>query len=204
MARQQPNQPTARTFLIRRIVVLAILIVLVSLIWMGVASVVNWVGGLFGGSKPAASASVSHTPGVPGPCNPAQISVLAVVGDGAKPQSVFAAGTNPKMWFTITNTGTEACNFAVGTDVQNYKITSGPETIWNNANCLGATSPYTALLQPGVATPAPTITWERVRSSATGCDKASGQSAVTGGGASYHLQVTVNGVKSNDVQFILN
>mgnify|MGYP000036993230 CR=1 FL=1 len=204
MARQDPNQPSARTFLIRRIVVLAALLLVIGLLWAGVSAVVGWVGGLFGGAKPAATASVSQTPGVPGPCRSADISVLAVVGDGSKPQSVFASGTNPKLWFTITNTSSVACNFALGTDVQDYKITSGAETIWDNANCLGSTSPYTALLQPGVATPAPTITWERVHSSSTGCDQATKQGAATGGGASYHLVVTVNGVKSNDVQFILN
>lgn len=208
-----PQQPSKRTFLIRRLIVLAIAAGLIWAIIAGISAVANWVGGLFGGAKPAATASAGANntgsatktgTATYTTCMPKGISLMAVVDDGSKPQSTFAAGTSPKFWFVITNTSQKPCYFNVGTSAQNYKVTSGSETIWTNTQCKSAVSNYRMLLQPGNATTSPVLTWDRVHSSSTGCDKASGQSAATGGGASYHLRVAVNGVSSNDVQFILN
>jgi hypothetical protein len=208
------QQPSKRTFWIRRVVVLAIL---VGIIWGLVAlvsGVVNTVGGWFGGNKPAVSASASANSGTKSAtdangnayttCMPVGISVSAVVGDGSKPLSLFPAASNPRFWFTVTNTGQKPCYFNVGTAAQTFQVTSGPEVIWTNTQCTTARTDYRMLLQPGVATNANPIVWERVHSSSTGCDAASGQTKATGAGASYHLQVTLNGVKSQDVQFILN
>lgn len=191
------------------------LAILAGIIWGLVAvisSAVGLVSGWFGGSKPAASAT--STTGAKTAtdangkayttCMPVGISVSAVVGDGSKPLSTFPAASNPRFWFTVTNTSQKPCYFNVGTAAQNFQVTSGSEVIWTNTQCTAATSNYRMLLQPGVATNANPIVWERVRSSASGCDAASGQAKATGAGASYHLQVTLNGVKSQDVQFILN
>lgn len=211
MARQEP---TKVTYLIRNLVALAIVAGLIWGIVAGVMAVAGWVNGLFGGAKPgvvATAGSDSANASTKGSantkyttCMPKGLDLMAMVGDGVKPVSVFAAASNPKFWFVITNTSDKACYYNVGTAAQVLKVTSGAETIWTNTDCKSAVSNYRMLLQPGVATTAPPITWGRVRSSSTGCDAASGQSTVTGGGASYHLQVTVNGFASNDVQFILN
>jgi hypothetical protein len=112
----------------------------------------------------------------------------------------------PSFTFTVTNTGTESCNFNAGSKVSFYTVTSGEEVIWDNKDCkTRATSDmdYIVALEPGVPMAANPSTWERVRSSSTGCD-ATTEKAVTGAGASYHLVATVNGVKSESVQFILN
>jgi hypothetical protein len=207
-----PQGPSPRTYLVRRIVALVIVVGLIALIVAGVSAVANWVGGLFGTPKPGVTVSAGADAAKANPaasgtyttCMPKGIGLMAVVGDGAKPQSIFAAATSPKFWFVITNTSQKPCYFNVGTAAQVYKVTSGSETIWTNSQCKSAVSNYRMLLQPGVATTASPITWDRVHSSATGCDRASGQSAAIGGGASYHLQVNLNGVASNDVQFILN
>ncbi|MEN9715342.1 MAG: hypothetical protein RJA35_809 [Actinomycetota bacterium] len=208
-----PETPSKRTFLIRRLVALAVVVGLIWAVVAGVTAVVGWVGGLFGGSKPAVTASAGTSAGNDSAnaasakyttCMPKGIDLMAVVGDGSKPQSSFAAATSPKFWFVVTNTSDKPCYYNVGTKAQVYKVTSGSETIWSNADCKAAVSNYRMLLQPGVSTTSPAITWDRVHSSATGCDRASGQGIATGGGASYHLQVTLNGVASNDVQFILN
>jgi hypothetical protein len=108
--------------------------------------------------------------------------------------------------FTVTNTGTETCNFNAGSKVSFFTVTSGEEVIWDNKDCkTRATSDidFVVALQPGIPTPSSPSTWQRVRSSSTGCD-ATTEKAVTGAGASYHLVATVNGVKSESVQFILN
>jgi hypothetical protein len=164
--------------MIRRIIALVVVIALVALIWSGISAVVGFVGGLFGGNaKPAASASASSS-------NSAGIQNCSVAN-------------------TVTNTSSSACYFDVGTKAQNYKITSGSEVIWDNAQCdRTADTAFPMLLQPGVVNASPASVWERVHSSASGCG--AGQAAAVGGGAYYHFQVTVNGVKSNDLQFQLN
>jgi hypothetical protein len=106
----------------------------------------------------------------------------------------------------VTNTGTETCNFNAGSKVSFFTVTSGEEVIWDNKDCkTRATSDmdYVVALEPGVPMAANPSTWERVRSSSTGCD-ATTEKAVTGAGASYHLVATVNGAESESVQFILN
>ena len=134
------------------------------------------------------------------------VTVQANVGVDTTPQSVFAAKVKPSFWFTLTNTGAVACNFNAGTKVSFFTVTSGSEVIWDNKDCkTRATSDadYILALQPASPVAASPSTWERVYSSSTGCD-ATTEKAVAGGGASYHLVATVNGIKSADVQFILN
>jgi hypothetical protein len=134
------------------------------------------------------------------------VIVQASVGVDTTPQSVFAANVQPSFMFTVTNTGTETCNFNAGSKVSFFTVTSGEEVIWDNKDCkTRATSDidFVVALQPGIPTPSSPSTWQRVRSSSTGCD-ATTEKAVTGAGASYHLVATVNGVKSESVQFILN
>ena len=204
MAAPRNTRPSPRTFLIRRLVALALVILLIWAVWAGVAAVVGFVGNLFGGNaKPAASASASTgaAAGKATTCLPKGINVMAVVGDGQKPVSSFASGVSPHFWFTITNTSEKACYFNVGSKAQNFTVTSGSETIWTNTQCLTAKSNYRLLLAPGAPQTAPAIAWERVRSSSTGCDKSTKQAGTAAG--FYHLQVNVNGVKSNDVQFEL-
>jgi hypothetical protein len=214
--------PTPRTYLIRRLVLLAVVI---GIIWGIVAVIGAAVGAIQGAfAKPSPSSSQSQPSNGAGAngtgsksgsgagansgenyttCMPDGLSLLAVVGDGSKPQSSFAAGSNPKLWFTLTNTSGKPCYFNVGTAAQQFSVTSGSEKIWSTSDCKAAKSNYRMLLQPGAANASTPITWARVRSSSTGCDAASGQSAAIGGGASYHLTVKLGPVTSNDVQFIL-
>lgn len=198
-----PQQPSPRTFLVRRLIALALVgLVLWGLVAL-IVGIVATVSGWFGGDSKGTS-NASQNPGTYTTCAPASINLLAVVGDGTKPQTVFPKTQSPKFWFVITNTSDRPCYFNVGSRAQRFVVTSGSETIWTNSQCLGATSNYRMLLQPGVATTSTPISWGRVRSSASGCDAASGQASAAGGGASYHLKVTLTTVESNDVQFILN
>lgn len=207
------QQPSQRTFWIRRIVFLVIVVALICGLVALVSSAVGAVTNLFGHGKASASTSVRAGTTTNGAsngqaqyttCMPAGLSIQAVVGDGAKPQSTFSATETPKFWFTLTDTGTKPCYLNVGTAVQKFRVTSGSELIWSNSDCKSATTNTRILLQPGVANNSSPIAWGRVRSSSSGCDAASGQSKAVGGGASYHLQVILGNVSSNDVQFILN
>jgi hypothetical protein len=187
------NRPSSATYRNRRIIALVVLAVVITILWNVVAGIVGFFSGIFNGgeAKSNTSASAPATPGAVGDCAPGTVIVQASVGIDSTPQSVFAANVKPSFTFTVTNTGTETCNFNAGSKVSFFTVTSGEEVIWDNKDCkTRATSDmdYVVAL---------------VRSSSTGCD-ATTEKAVTGAGASYHLVATVNGVESESVQFILN
>ena len=81
------------------------------------------------------------------------------------------------------------CTIEAGTDVQEFTITSGDEVIWSSTDCQVDPQPRVQLLNPGVPVSSAAIPWDRTRSSTDTCDLPRDQ--VTGGGASYHLEVTV-------------
>jgi hypothetical protein len=152
------------------------------------------------------SAIVSHTPtsstadtSTPA-CLPANVKVVAVT-DALS----YAAGVDPQLSLTITNTGTSACSFKDGSDEQTYVITSGTEKIWSSKDCQTGAVSATSTLQPGVPVKSTPFAWSRTRSNPADCT-ATNAPQVIAGGASYHLTVTVNGVtssKANSPQFIL-
>jgi hypothetical protein len=159
-----------------------------------------------GSGKPA---SVIHSPsptpsssaaagGALTTCKAADITVEAVTDKAS-----YAAGEQPMLSMTITNKGTKACTLSAGSDVQVYQITSGKDQIWSSKDC--QTDPVTqvAQLEPGVATSSTPFAWDRTRSSTTTCTGT--RPAVAGGGASYHLSVSVGDITSAATkQFLLN
>ncbi len=142
------------------------------------------------------STSAAANPGNAKACDPAKVTVTATLDSNS-----YAAGVNPALTFALKNTSSEACTFAAGSDVQEFHITSGAELIWNSKDCQTGAVAATVLLQPFVPKAGSVLPWDRTRSSTTTCS--SPRTPVTAGGASYHLLVTVNGVKSDDPQFIL-
>ena len=176
-------------------------LLVIALLWWIVSGVVGFVGGIF---SPAAAPTAAPTIVAGAPCAAGTVQVIAGIGDQAQNSSAsFAKGENPFIWFSVTNNGTVACTFDAGSSVSFYSITSGSQTIWDSHDCdRSADASAIITLQPGETQKSGASTWLRVYSSSTGCS--TGQDPVAGGGASYHLQATVNGVISNDVQFVLN
>ncbi|MEP6481966.1 MAG: hypothetical protein ABJA94_08165 [Rhodoglobus sp.] len=129
-------------------------------------------------------------------CDPAKITITATLDSNS-----YAPGVNPKMTFALKNTSAVPCSFSAGSDVQEFHITSGAELIWNSKDCQEPGVAAKVLLKPFIPFAGSSLPWDRTRSSADTCSSARDQ--VTAGGASYHLQVIVNGVKSDDPQFIL-
>lgn len=201
-ARQRPaaHRPSRRVFLIRRLIVLAVLIGLIAAIWAGVAAAVNAVQGFFGGTGSSTAAG-----GTSDVCKTENISLVPkVTNSGGSEQAAFDSGINPFFSYTITNIGDKDCSFDVGNAGTYYKVTSGSETIWSSENCdrTGLTASLVTL-KPNEPMTAPIGEWYRVKSSSAGCG--ADQEPVTAGGASYHLSVEVGIAKSKDtVQFILN
>ena len=178
---------------------IALLVIIGLLVWAGFG-ISNLVSGGSRTTNPSASASAGGIT----TCDPKNLEVQAFIGDGKAPKSAFAAGENPQIWWNITNLGTTACTFNVGSKVQFYTITSGNETIWSSADCDRSQDiDYPMTLQPGAQQQSSASGWDRVYSSSSGCGAE--QNPVPGGGASYHLSVKINGVESaQDVQFLLN
>lgn len=131
-------------------------------------------------------------------CDPDQI-VLTPILD----KSVYAAGEDPKVAMSIENTGSNACHMDLGSSQQVLTITSGQEQYWSSKDCQTGGTNQDVTLKAGQELTTPAITWDRTRSSTTTCDAA--RASVTGGGASYHLQVSVGEIESEEsAQFVLD
>ena len=192
----------------RRIATALVLAVIVGLVWAGVNAVGSWIG---------ASSTPEPTPLPEGlnessvvveagePCPPGTVSVMAQVGDsqGALMHK-FSADQTPHIWFTLTNTNSVDCKFNVGAKVQYFTIKSGDQQIWTSKQCNreGLTDSE-IVLKAAQTSASPVQPWEKVSSSSTGCGPE--QEAVVTGGASYHVEVEVNGeLSNNDQQFVLD
>ncbi|WP_411698374.1 hypothetical protein [Conyzicola sp.] len=152
-------------------------------------------------TKPSSSATAASTDAGPGAaCAEGVVEVVPITDAGD-----YGPDQQPLLSLSITNTGTTACTFNAGSDVQEYVITSGEERIWSSKDCQSAPVADPRVLEPGVALTTTPFPWDRTRSSADTCAPEAQRPSVTAGGASYHLEVTINGVTSTDTkQFILS
>ena len=202
MARPPVSPNDAAVFRRRRIIVLALAVLLIYGIFVAISAGVSAVSSALGIKAPSSTAAA--TPGKPTTCAKGVVSVQAFIGDGKSPKSTFVASEKPYIWFNLTNNGSVPCYLNVGTNQQSYKITSGSELIWTSRDCIPYNGSDSNVLMPvGETKTSPASYWDKVHSSVNGCG-ATTESPVVTGGASYHLQITVDGNVSNDVQFILN
>jgi hypothetical protein len=149
-------------------------------------------------AEPPASDPAAEPAADGDPCRAEQITVEAVTD-----QAVYAAGEQPKLSTTITNTGSNTCVLNVGTAAQVFAVTSGTDTYWSSTDCQVDPVDAEVSIEPGapVSSSEP-ITWDRTRSSADTCGGE--RTTVPAGGASYHLTVTVDGIASaQSKQFLL-
>lgn len=145
----------------------------------------------------ATTAPVTGTAAAP-TCVPADVTVTAIT-DAAS----YGASTNPKLSLSLTNIGANPCTIDAGTKVQSYVITSGTDVIWSSTDCQDPGTNLAQVLEPNVPITTTPLAWARTRSDAKACDVT--QPKVPAAGASYHLNVAVNGIKSaKSKQFLLN
>ncbi|QKS12737.1 hypothetical protein HUN58_02375 [Curtobacterium sp. Csp1] len=148
-------------------------------------------------AAPSASASAAAS-GSGSTCSADQITLAAVLD-----KTVYGPTEDPKIAMSITNTGSDACHMDLGSAQQVLTISSGDEQYWSSKDCQTNGTNQDVTIKAGQTLTTPSITWDRTRSSTTTCD--SSRPAVTGGGASYHLQVAVGDLKSEkSAQFVLN
>ena len=131
-------------------------------------------------------------------CLPSQLELTARTD-----QSSYSSGMNPQLWLGVKNVSTVECRVDVGTDVQKYVISSGPDLIWSSEHCQEGAAPFSVTLAPGSEQETGSIPWDRTRSTPDTCD---GQRPVMpAGGASYHLRVYLGSLESAETkQFLLN
>lgn len=150
-------------------------------------------------SSPSARSTPSASSAADGStCAKDQIQLTAVVD-----KTAYGPTEDPKIAMSIKNTGSNSCHMDLGSSQQVLTISSGEEQYWSSKDCQTGGTNQDVTIKAGQTLTTPAIAWDRTRSSTSTCD--SSRPSVTGGGASYHLQVGVGNIESKDsVQFILN
>ena len=201
----------------RRLVVIIGLILLVAAIGIGAWLLIArpWAAAE---TVPKPSASTSETPSTaptdaesPSP-TPSGEQTPAIVACEAKDVEVsavtdsdsYAAGVMPKLSISLTNTGTKDCTIDVGSTTQVFTVSSGSDIWWRSTDCQENPSSMIATLTAGTTvTSKDPVTWDRTRSSVETCTQENRQRA-PGGGASYHVEVSIGGFTSpSTVQILL-
>ncbi len=135
-----------------------------------------------------------------GNCLPSQIELVARTD-----QTAYDSGMNPQLWMGIRNISTVDCIVDVGTDVQRYEISTGPDLIWSSSHCQTDSVPFEITLLAGSEQETAGIPWDRTRSAVDTCGTPETRPEATGGGASYHLKVFLGDLESAETrQFLLN
>jgi hypothetical protein len=133
-----------------------------------------------------------------GNCLPSQIELIARTD-----QATYDSGVAPQVWMAIRNVSSVDCIVSVGTDLQRYEISSGPDLIWSSSHCQKGSVPVELTLSAGEEQETQALVWDRTRSSTTTCDD--NRPVMPGGGASYHLRVFLGDQESAETrQFLLN
>ncbi|MRG60157.1 hypothetical protein GE115_09785 [Agromyces sp. CFH 90414] len=191
------------------------LVVLLGLVAVIVAVVLIIVrpGASQGDEKDASPSTSPSTEATEPPPTTIPTESVAADGDACKESQVlveavtdkteYAAGEQPNLSVTITNTGKNACVLNAGTNAQVFTIKSGDEVYWTSTDCQVDPVDAEVSLTPGtpISSSVPII-WDRTRSSVDTCEGA--REAVPAGGASYHLSVAVDGFESAESkQFLL-
>ncbi|MGH3692061.1 MAG: hypothetical protein ACRDT7_18100, partial [Microbacterium sp.] len=141
--------------------------------------------------------SVGQTPAIVA-CEAKDIEVAAVTD-----AETYQAGVLPKLSISLTNKGSTDCTIDVGSTTQVFTISSGSDEWWRSTDCQENPSSMIATLTAGTTvTSKEPVTWDRTRSSVETCAQENRQRA-PGGGASYHVQVSIGGFTSLSTAQIL-
>jgi hypothetical protein len=213
------RRPSAAVYRRRRLVVIVGLILVVAAIGIGAWLLIArpWAAADTAGTpSPSASTSPSAAPSTgtdspsPSPdasteqapaivaCEANDIEVAAVA-DAA----TYAEGVMPKLSISLTNKGAKDCTIDVGSTTQVFTISSGEDVWWRSTDCQENPSSMIATLTAGTTvTSKDPVTWDRTRSSVETCAQENRQRA-PGGGASYHVEVSIGGFTSLSTAQIL-
>jgi hypothetical protein len=150
-------------------------------------------------SVPEGAGSAPVTDGETPACDASTITVTPVTDADS-----YAAGVNPQLSISLTNTGSAACSLNVGTAQQIYTITSGEEKYWVSTDCQVEPSDTPTVIEAGATLASTPFAWDRTRSTPDTCGSPD-RPQVPAGGASYHLDVSIGGIASTaSKQFALS
>lgn len=132
------------------------------------------------------------------PCQATDVTVEALTD-----ASSYAAGESPELSISLTNTGSTDCTLDVGSATQTFSVSSGSDVWWRSTDCQENPSSMVVTLAAGQTVPsAAPVVWDRTRSSVDTCDQENRPRA-PGGGASYHVAVSIGGFNSTITRQIL-
>ena len=132
------------------------------------------------------------------PCQATDVTVEALTD-----ASTYAAGESPELSISLTNTGSTDCTLDVGSATQTFTVSSGSDVWWRSTDCQENPSSMVVTLAAGQTVPsAAPVVWDRTRSSVDTCDQENRPRA-PGGGASYHVAVSIGGFNSPVTRQIL-
>ena len=218
-------KPSPAVYRRRRLVALALLLVVIGLIWWGLAAIVGAVTG----GEPASTGAAARTtpaasppaptptptpeptptptpeptptptpeaPPAPTACTAAEVVVTARTDAG-----FYGPEAQPQFSMSLENWSDHDCLIDVGTAAQEYRVTSGSDVIWVSTHCQQEAASQEVLLEAGRTVDAPGLTWVRERSTPETCEGE--RPAAVAGGSYYHLLVTIGGIPSEPAMFAL-
>lgn len=132
----------------------------------------------------------SETPGIVA-CEKGDVDVTAVTDADA-----YAAAQLPKLSIQLTSTSAVDCTLNVGSSTQKITVTSGKDIWWSSTDCQTDPSDMIVTLTAGSSVRSATpVVWDRTRSAVGTCDQKN-RARAPGGGASYHVSVSIGGFDS--------
>ena len=132
------------------------------------------------------------------PCRAGAVAIAAVTD-----ADTYPAGALPQLSISLTNTGASDCTIDVGSATQVFTVSSGSDTWWRSTDCQENPSSMVVTLAAGqTVTSATPVQWDRTRSDVATCDQENRPRA-PGGGASYHVAVSIGGFEGAETRQIL-
>ena len=115
----------------------------------------------------------------------------------------YASGALPQLSIELTNTSKNDCTINVGSSTQKFIVASGDDVWWRSTDCQQEPSDMVVTLTAGQSvTSVQPVTWDRTRSSTDTCEQENRPRA-PGGGASYHVTVSIGGFESEQSRQIM-
>lgn len=191
----------------RRLALLIVVLLVLGLIgtgvWLAVAQPWNAAGPTASPTTaaPTPSADESPTPKsspTPTPTPDAEEGIAACTAKDVTVEALadaqsYAAGALPQLSIKLTNGSDADCTINVGSSTQKLTVSSGDDVWWRSTDCQQELSDMIVTLTAGQSvTSVQPVVWDRTRSSTDTCEQENRPRA-PGGGASYHVNVSIGG-----------
>jgi len=186
----------------RRIVIITVLVLMVVVIWFlataprgGPSSDEGNTANPTASPEVTTSASPGSTVDVARPCDANDVAITTTPNP-----NTFPAGSLPVFDVTITMNGLSPCKLTASPETSELLITSGSDRIYSSTDCPNDATINTRefILQPDSPDEMFQVTWNRQRS-APGCTTVTSEPQP----GTYHVVLTIQGISSEDVTFVL-